>query len=126
MATPANIVLNDGTNDHTFTPVAVSTQGATLVSREGTTSAGNPKIVLQLDFAHTGRQTNKVRVQLSLPIEVTVEGVTSVRSTPLFVANVVLPDDMTQAERDIFGAMVVDLVSEALVRGYYEDLDPIV
>lgn len=127
MATPANVVLNDGTTDHTFKPVSVGNGRAVLVAREGTTSAGDPRLILDFSEAYSGRKTDKFGFRLNQPIEVTDgDGVTTVRSTPLFAGNVVLPDDMTAAERSVFVAMAQALVAHAVWSAYAEDRDPYV
>lgn len=126
MATPANVVLNDGTNDHTFKPVSVGNGRAVLVAREGVSSVGDPRMILDFSEAYSGRKTDKFAFRVNQPLEVTIDGVTTVKSTPLFAGNVVLPDDMTAAERDVFTAMCKALVAHAVWLAYSKDRDPFV
>jgi len=125
MPTAAAIVLADATpSNHTFSPLKVTVESSLLVSREGTTSAGNPTLIIGLSQAHVNRATNKVSVRLNQPIEQTVDGVVSVRSTPRFEGVFTLPDDMTEAERTDFAALVESAVSDSVVQGYVTALDP--
>jgi hypothetical protein len=121
----ATFVLNDGTTDHTFTPVGISTEKSVLVSREGVTSAGNPTAILGLKLSNNGSAPNKATLRINQPIEEEVDGVTIVQDTFRFSSEWILPNRRTLAERTAFATMVGAAVSHALLDAYCEDLDPL-
>lgn len=125
MPAASSIVLNDGTNDKTYVPVSVQPQKTTLADRSSVISAGNSKAVLGLRPATPQRATNRVEIGFSKPIEDTVDGVTTVRSIPRVNTDVVLPDDMTTAERTAFWTQYQALVANADVSGFVKDLEPL-
>lgn len=122
MPQASSITLSDGTNDHVFTPIGTNDK-ALFECRDSATSAGFETMILALDRAKTGRPTNKANLRLSQPIEMTADGVVTVRSTPRFIGDFVLPDDMTAAERLAFGNLAIAMLTNAVVKGYFTTLE---
>lgn len=120
-----SFILNDGTNDHTFTPVAINTAKSVLVAREGTTAAGNPTVITGLKLATNSTDSNKVSVRVNFPHEDTVDSVVEVRDTSRFIGEWILPNRRTPAEREAFANLVGAAVAHALIAAYVEDLDPL-
>lgn len=130
MPTATDIILNDGQATpvaHTFTPQSVTPQRAVLVDRagSGTTSAGHYELILSFSKAGNGRTTNRVGVRVNLPIEQTVDGRAEIAFTARFNGEFILPDDMTEAERDDIMAFVANAMAHADISDYVEELDPL-
>lgn len=127
MPAASTIVLNDGTNDRNFVPVAVSAEKSVFTSRHATTSAGCPVLVLGFDGAKPARATNKVSVRLNSPKEYTDSdtGLTLVQSTARAHLEVVVPDDWTSAERVAFWNSFQAAIANAVVSGYVDSLEPV-
>lgn len=118
-------ILNDGTDDHTFTPVAISTAKSVLVSREGTTAAGNPTAILGMKLASGINDSNVATCRLNQPIEETESGVIVVRDTLRFKMEAVIPNRRTAAERLAFYNMSKAAAAHALWLAYQSTLDPL-
>lgn len=128
MPSAQNIVLNDGQATpvaHTFVPLSVGTDQATLVCRDtGNTAAGAYRLQLGLDPARTSRPTNRVRYNFHMPIEQSVDGVDVVTHTARFFGELVVPEAMTLADRKNLAAFVQNALANSIVKGYVEDLEP--
>jgi len=124
MPQASSVVLNDGTVNHTFVPVAVSPEKSVFVDRSAATGAGSPSLVLGFDGSKPARLTNKISIRLNQPLEYTVDGVVLIKSTIRFQGEYVLPDGLTSAERIAFNNMVQAAVSVAGIAGYVDSLEP--
>lgn len=127
MPSASSISLNDGQAtpvSHSFDPLSVTPRNTVLVNREAATSAGQMQLILGLNPASSQRPTNRVSVRFNMPTEHVVDGVTKVSHTARFSSDAVLPEQMTQAERDNFAAFVGNAITNAIVSGYSSDLDP--
>jgi hypothetical protein len=127
MPAAANIVLNDGTDDRTFTPVAVSAEKSVYACRDSDTSAGSPIMILGYNGATPARVTHKVSIRLNIPKEYTDTntGLSLIKSTARASLDVVLPDDWTTAERTAFWNLFQAGIANAVVSGYVDDLTPV-
>lgn len=124
MPSASSLTINDGTNNKTYVPVAVSPEKSLFVDRSSTTSAGNPKLVLGLSSATAQRPTNRVSYRFEMPVEYTADGITLVRDVPRAITDVVLPDAMTSAERTVFWTLYLNQLANATVKGYVLSLEP--
>lgn len=126
MPAASTIVLNDGTNDRNFVPVAVSAEKSVFTSRHGATSAGCPVMVLGFDGAKPSRLTNKVQIRLNVPKEYldSDTGLYLVKSTARVNTEVVIPDDWTADERAAFWNLYQGASANAVVSGYVDSLEP--
>lgn len=125
MPTAADIVLNDSVPAaHTFEPQRISADRAILADRDSTTSAGFKVLNVGLSSARPGRPTDRVNFRLSMPIEQTIDSVTSVAYTARATLDVVLPEQMTALQRADFGALIENALANTVIQGYIVDLDP--
>lgn len=123
MGAIANITVTDSVPaNHVFVPEHTH-PFASWVNRGSTTSAGNRKISASLIKAEGNAIKDRVLVKFKWPIEATVDGVVTVVRESEFIGEFKHHKDATQLERDNFGAMVRDLISEAAIRAYDEDLE---
>lgn len=124
MPAASNISINDATPAaHVYTPTSISPQLSTYRNvADATISAGEESLSLSLSRASANRATNRVKITLAVPHEQTVDSVVSVRSTARMNCEIILPDDMTQTERDDFAALVSNAFDHADVQGYFADL----
>lgn len=129
MPSAATIALFDGAStpvSHNFEPLSVSPERTLLVNRESITSAGQMQLILALDPAKSTRKTNRVNIRFNYPVEATdADGVTRVAYTARFNGDVVIPEEMTQAQRDDVAAFIKNALANAVVNGIVSDLDPL-
>lgn len=127
MPAASTIVLNDGTNNRDFVPVAVSAEKSVFTSRHATTSAGCPVLVLGFDGAKPNRETNKCSIRYNQPKEYTDSdtGLTLVKSTARVDTTIILPDDWSTAERTAFWNTYQAAIANAVVSGYVDSLEPV-
>lgn len=123
MSSIANLVIADATpTNHTFYPIK-SGMDSQWITHEGANALVQGKLVLVSSLASAVRATDKFKMNFSWPFAKTVDGVVSVRSTPRILADVILPDDMTAAERLMFWTMFRNACAAALVAGTITDRD---
>ena len=128
MPTASAISINDGQATpvaHTFEPNQVNNGSATFVDRDATTSAGQKQLILGFSPSSAKRSTTRVSIRFNYPVEQVVDGVTRVAYTARFNGDVVIPDIMTQAERDNLGAFIMNALANSVVNGMVSDLDPV-
>lgn len=127
MPTASTIALDDGQGtpaSHSFEPLSVTPARTVMVDRDATTSAGQKQLIAGLDPAKPGRKTNRVNIRFNYPIEHTVDGIVEVAYVARVNCDVVIPDQMTQAERDNLGAFLKNALANTVINGYITDLDP--
>lgn len=123
MSTIANLVIADATpTNHTFYPIK-SGLDSQWITHEGANALVQGKLVLGSSLASAARSTDKFKVNYSWPFAKTVDDVVTVRSTPRFLADVIVPDDMTVAERLMFWTMVRNVLAATLVAAHITDRD---
>lgn len=128
MPSASTITLADGQATpvtHDFVPMSVTPGRTVLVNRESDTSAGQMQLIVGFDPAKVSRKTNRVSIRFNLPVEQTVDGVVKVAYVARFSADVVLPEEMTQAQRDDLAAYIKNALADSVVNGIISDLDPI-
>lgn len=130
MPSATDLVINDGQATpvaHTFEPAFVQTAKSIFFDRtgSGSTSAGYTRLELGYSMATPKRTTNRVRISLAMPIEKTVDGRAEIACIPRANIDIILPDELTQAERDDMAAYVKNTLANAVVNGYISDLDPV-
>ncbi len=127
MPSAQTITLADGQAtpvNHQFRPVSVERGQTLLVNEESASSAGQMNLILSYDRRKPSRPTDRIRVQLNIPIEQTVDGVVKVAHTARFDGSFVLPEELTAAQRDDLAAFARNALSDAIIAGYVENLDP--
>jgi len=128
MPTASTIALLDGQAtpvSHDFSPIRVGEASSLFSDKTSTTSAGRPQIVLGFSASSAKRPTNRLNVRFNMPIEQTVDGVTSVAYTARFTSDIVIPDQMTQGQRDDFAAYIKNSFAHTVVASMIADIDPV-
>jgi len=128
MPSASTITLADGQAtpvNHDFEPLSVTPERTVLVNRESDTSAGQMQLIVGLDPAKNGRKTNRINIRFNYPVEQTVDGVVRVAYVARFSGDVVLPEEMTQAQRDDVAAFIKNALADTVVNGIVSDLDPL-
>jgi hypothetical protein len=128
MPSATTIALYDGQGtpvSHDFEPVSVTPANSLLVNRDADTSAGQMQLIVGLSPANGSRKTNRVNLRFNMPIEHTVDGVVRVAYTARAICEFVLPEEMTQANRDDFAAYIKNATADAVISGVISDLDPL-
>lgn len=130
MGTLSAITIANGEGtpvNYTFNPLYASPGRTTYVNRDSETSAGSMKIDLAFSASSRTRNTDRVKVAFSMPIEEETEvgsGVYRVVDTARFNGDWVLPSSLTAANRADLEAFVANLVTHAVVDACIADLDP--
>lgn len=125
MATVANITINDGTANQTFSPVRREGDRLTFMNRVGTIASSWKSVVLGYSMRSARRRTDKVSIDFTFPLTRVVDGVPMVADKALFRSQVVLPETMTDSEKTEFTTIVNALTSHAVVKAYIQG-DPMV
>lgn len=123
MSTIANIVVADATpTNHTFYPIR-SGMDSQWITHEGANALVQSKLQATASLASATRATDKFKLNFALPFPKTVDGVVTVRSTPRAILDVILPDDMTAAERLMFWTMYRNACAATLIAALITDRD---
>lgn len=107
-----------------FAPERVGSELSTFTERSAAVSAGFTRLMVSYSAASSKRATNRVDIDLDLPVLSTVNGVSTVAYIGRFKGYFVLPDQMTAAERADLHAFVANGLDNALVKAVIKDLDP--
>lgn len=107
-----------------FAPERVGSELSTFTERSAAVSAGFTRLMVSYSAASSKRATNRVDIDLDLPVLSTVNGVSTVAYIGRFKGYFVLPDQMTAAERADLHAYVANGLNNALVKAVIKDLDP--
>lgn len=128
MPSASNIVLADGQVtpvNHTFEPKRIAADTAVFSDRDAATSAGQKQLILGFSATSANRKTDRATMRISMPIEQVVDGVTVVAYTARISCDVVIPESMTQAQRDDLAAFFKNAAADAVVQGMITNLDPV-
>lgn len=128
MATASDVTLSiDGdTGTLVFKPISKEKGIVEFIARDADLAAASCRIKTQFKESNNNRPTDRFSVSLSLPLKRGdgTEIPFSAADVARFNGEWVFPTSMSDAERDQLGYMTRDLISEALIKGAYEDLDP--
>jgi len=119
--------INDGLATpvaRSFAPERVGPENSVFVERTSGVSAGYKKLAVRFSAASAKRATNRVDIDLDLPVLQTISGVSTVAYVGRFKGYFVLPDQMTAAERADIAAFVANALDNTAVRAVVKDLDP--
>jgi len=129
MPTASAISINDGQGtpvSHQFDPQYVGSDNQVFVDKSvATTSAGRASIITSFSAANGSRKTNRISLRINLPIEQTIDSVTTVAYTLRYSGEVIVPEMATQAERDDLAAFVKNAWANTVLNALVSDLDPI-
>lgn len=108
-----------------FAPERVAPDNSVFTERSAAVSAGFTRLSVRYSPASSKRATNRVDVDLDLPVLSTVNGVSTVAYVGRFKGYFVIPDTMTAAERADLRAFVANALDNTAVMGVVKDLDPL-
>jgi len=107
-----------------FAPERVAPEYSVFTERTAASSAGFYRLGIRFSSASSKRATNRVDVDLDLPVLSTVNGVSTVAYVGRFRGYFVVPDLMTAAERADLHAFVANALDIASIKAVVKDLDP--
>lgn len=107
-----------------FAPERVSPDNSVFTERSAAVSAGFTRLSVRYSPASAKRNTNRVDVDLDLPVLQTVDGISKVAYVGRFKGYYVIPDTMTAAERADLHAFVANGLGDTAVKAVIKDLDP--
>lgn len=128
MPQATTITLNDGAATpvaHAFEPISTSGASALYANFESVTGAGQMTLVMGLNRSKANRPTDRINMRMAIPIEQTIDGITRVVDTTRVDINFVLPESLSSAQRADVAAFAANMLDNALIRGYVEDLVPV-
>lgn len=106
-----------------FAPIAVSPSVSIFTERTAAASAGFVRLTTKTSPAASNRPTNRVDVEVDLPVLETVNGTNKVTRTGRFKGYFVIPDTMTADERAHLHAYVANALDEELIKELVVDLE---
>lgn len=118
--------INDGAATpvaKSFAPIAVSPSVSIFTERTAAASAGFVRLTTKTSPAASNRPTNRVDVEVDLPVLETVNGTNKVTRTGRFKGYFVIPDTMTADERAHLHAYVANALDETLIKELVVDLE---
>lgn len=108
-----------------FAPERVAPDNSVFTERSAAVSAGFYRLGVRYSPASSKRSTNRVDIDMDLPVLSTVNGVSTVAYVGRFKGYFVIPDTMTAAERADLHAFVANGLNVAAVKAVVKDLDPL-
>lgn len=108
-----------------FAPERVAPDNSVFTERSAAVSAGFYKLSIRYSPASAARNSNRVDIDLDLPVLSTVNGVSTVAYVGRFKGYFVLPDVMTAAERADMRAFVANALDNSQILAVIKDLDPL-
>lgn len=119
--------INDGAATpvaKSFAPERVAPEASVFTERTAAVSAGFYKLAVRFSAASQRRNTNRVDIDLDLPVLQSINGINTVAYVGRFKGYFVIPDTMTAAERANLHAFVANALDVAAVKAVVKDLDP--
>lgn len=108
-----------------FAPERVAPDNSVFTERSAAASAGFYKLSVRYSAASAKRATNRVDIDMDLPVLSTINGVSTVAYVGRFKGYFVIPDTMTAAERADLHAFVANGLNNTQVKAVVKDLDPL-
>lgn len=106
-----------------FAPIAVSSALSVFAEKSAVSSSGFTRLVIKTAQATNNRPTNRVDVELEMPVLGLVDGANKVLRTGRFKGYFVIPDTMTSDERADLHAYIANALDDSLVRSTITDLE---
>jgi hypothetical protein len=106
-----------------FAPIAVSPSVSIFAEKSAASSSGFVKLTTKTSPAASNRPTNRVDIDIDLPVLETVEGTNKVTRTGRFKGYFVIPDTMTADERANLHAYVANALDDELIKELIVDLE---
>lgn len=108
-----------------FAPERVAPDQSSFTERTSGVSAGFTRLTTRFSPANAKRATNRVDIDLDLPVLNSVNGVSTVAYVGRFKGYFVIPDTMTASERADLAAYVANALDNTQIRAIIKDLDPL-
>lgn len=128
MAQASAIVINDGQATPvatTFSPESVTPALSSFADRLSGIAMLFRKVSISTTFAKGKSTVNKARMDITIPVGVTVNGQQAVARILRAKVELILPDGSTDAERKDLYAFTRNALANTLVQGAMRDLDPL-
>lgn len=126
MPSASTIAISDSTpTSHDFGPRGENGSAFVFKNTEAATGAGQMSLALSLSDASPSRPTHKALITIAVPVEQTVDGVTTVAYTLRFKGEFIIPEEATATQRADLLAYASNALAHADVKGYVEDLEPV-
>lgn len=106
-----------------FAPIAVSPSISVFAEKSAASSSGFVKLTTKTSPAVTNRPTNRVDVDIDMPVLETVEGTNKVTRVGRFKGYFVVPDTMTAEERANLHAYAANALQHEQVKELVVDLE---
>lgn len=121
MPSIAALTINDGSTDKTYSPVAKSGNVTTFRDSSAASAAGMPTLVVSYDTASASRKSDKLKLSLNVPYEITVDGAPVVEHIARAWTEVVLPSAVPSSECDRIAALIGNAVTHATIAAMIAD-----
>lgn len=122
----STIVLADNVpSNHTFNPISASVGLSRWMTSAAATFAGNETIDIKMSPSSRTRNTTRVTVLFSDPVEVTESGIVVVNDTLRANLEVVIPDGVAATRALAFYTKLKNLAAHATVQSYIADRIPV-
>ena len=124
----APLTINDGQATpvaKTFAPVRIAPELSIFSEKSSGVSAGFTNLIVKSSPSSGTRPTDRVDVDLDLPVLSTVNGVSTVAYTLRFKSYFVIPKVATVAERANLVAYAANALANATIKAPVKDLDPL-
>lgn len=126
MPQASTMAINDSVpTSVSFSPSTQENGVLVLKNDAASTGAGRKAISYSYSDASSTRPTVKVRANLAIPVEHTVDGIVRVAYVLRGNAEFIIPKEATALERADLHALFVNMLSHADIKGSVEDLEAI-
>lgn len=123
-----NLTINNGAATpvaKTFAPVRIAPELSLFAEKTSGISAGFTVLSVKSSPSSNQRSTDRVDVDLDLPILSAIGGVSAVAYTLRFKSYFVIPKNATAGERADLAAYAANALANAVVKAPIKDLDPL-
>lgn len=107
-----------------FAPESVTPARSVFTERSAASSNGFIRLGVGFDPASSKRATNRISIDLAMPVIESVSGQNQVTRIGRFSGQFIVPDTMTAAERADLHAFAANALNVALIKAVVKDLDP--
>jgi len=116
MSSIANLVISDGTVNHTYYPIQ-SGASCKWVTHSGANASVQETVFLNASLATPTRPTDKYKIGVFQPIPQTVDGVVTPRNVNKIIMDVNIGEQCSDAERLAFYNLGKNALANALLTG---------
>jgi len=118
------LTRSDDTTIVVLKPRSITGDKATFVGDNSGTSAERVSASLSLSGSKSGRKSDQVNHRLDMPlVRLDAASASYVAGNAFVKIQFVLPNIMTDTERQDLNSMIEDLIQNALTKAYVDDLD---